>query len=88
MTPSETSSEKTAFSYLNNELSIGKLPAKWIRTCLNADQQGMRVTTFRSICSQFENSRYHLVTKDKTCVHHYNPETQKVWRAEDLSEKF
>jgi hypothetical protein len=39
MTPSETSSEKMGFSYLNNELSIGKLPAKWIRTCLNANQQ-------------------------------------------------
>jgi hypothetical protein len=39
MTPSETSSEKMCFSYLSNELSIGKLPAKWIRTCLNADQQ-------------------------------------------------
>jgi len=70
-------SRERAGSIIHEDLDMGKLSAKWVPKCLNADQNQRSseqlLDFFGAI--QMISCRARLVTMDETWLYHYDPET-------------
>ena len=68
-------------SIIHDDLDMRKLSAKWVRTCLNADQKRQRRQSSEQILEFFRldpnDFLSRLVTMDETWLYHYDPETKQ-----------
>ena len=80
-------SRERVVSIIHKDLDMGKLSAKSVPKCLNADQKRQRCQSSEQLWNFFSaRSKYflsRLVTMDETWLYHYDPETKKQsmeWR--------
>ena len=68
-------------STIHEDLDMGKLSAKWVPKCLNADQKRQRCQSeqiWNFFCRiQIISCRVWLVTMDETWLYHYDAETKQ-----------
>jgi len=68
-------------STIHEDLDMRKLSAKWVPKCLNADQKRQRCQSSEQLLEFFRrepnNFLSRLVTMDKTCLYHYDPEIKQ-----------
>jgi len=68
-------------SIIHEDLDMGKLSAKWVPKCLNADQKRQWCQLSEQLLEFFRrNPNYFLswlVTMDETWLYHYDPETKQ-----------
>jgi len=68
-------------SIIHEDLDMGKLSAKWIPKCLNADQKRQRCQSSEQHLEFFRRDRNdflsRLVTMDETGLYHYDSETKQ-----------
>jgi len=66
-------------SIIHEDLDMGKLSAKWVPKCLNADQKRRRCQSSEQILDFFwrepNDFLSRLVTIDESWLYHYDPET-------------
>jgi len=74
------SSERVG-SIIHEDLDMGKLSAKWVPKCLNADQKRQRCQSSEQLLEFFwrdpNDFLSRLVTMDETWLYHYDPETKQ-----------
>ena len=68
-------------SIIHEGLDMWMLSTKWVPKCLNADQKHQWCQLSEQLLEYFRcNPSYflsRLVTTDKTCLYHYDPETKQ-----------
>jgi len=75
-------------SIIREDLDMGKLSAKWVSKCLNADEIRQRCQSTEKLLDffgaiQMISCRAQLVTTDETWLYHHDPETKEQtmeWR--------
>ena len=68
-------------SIIHEDLDMRNLSAKWVRKCLNADQNLQRCLSSEQILEFFRpdpnDFLLRLLTMDETLLYHYDPETKQ-----------
>ena len=77
-------------SIIHEDLDMRKLSAKWVPKCLNADQKPQRCQSSEQLLEFLRPDPNYflsrLMTKDDTCLCHYDPQTKQQsveWRHSD-----
>jgi len=78
-------------SIIHKDLDMGKLSAKWVSKCLNADHKRQRYQSYEQHLELFRRNPNdflsRLVSMDETWLYHYDPETKQQsmeWRHSGL----